>query len=164
MNVQRIKDEALLGIERSQFENFAGLNRSDHRLIVEKDRAWRARADPRRLKAGLRENQHLGVDVDAEMLEDARKPSVLPVEFELGFSRSKIAIELGDRIVQRAVGVLNGRVIGGKDRGVFRNLIVIGGGKQYGNRNDGRQGKYDSLRHRRSPNLLSTRETVRKSL
>ena len=90
MYVQSVEDEALL-VERSQLNNAAALHRSDRRPIVEKDRARRAGADLRRLKAGLREDQHLGISVNVEALEDAGKPSVLPVIFECGLPEREIA-------------------------------------------------------------------------
>src|SRR5919204_1141328 len=73
--LQRIEGDSLRRIERGQLEHFAARHGSNRDRVVEIHRARIARVDERLLKACLREHQHLRIDVDSEVLEQARQIS-----------------------------------------------------------------------------------------
>src|SRR5436190_17249063 len=72
--LERIKDETLGRIQRCQLD-VATLGNADKHVIVEVDGARCRRTNEVGVKAGLREHQHLRIDIDVEMLEQTWQES-----------------------------------------------------------------------------------------
>src|SRR5579864_8861952 len=98
--VQRVEDNALLGIERAQLQLLPVLHKADGHVVVKIDRARSSRGDVGNLDAGLRKHQDLRVGVYTQLFEQRGKisPSIWRV-VELGPAALQLFVQTGYGIV-----------------------------------------------------------------
>src|SRR5437660_3731967 len=109
---QSVKDDALPWILGGHFDERLARHPGHHYMVVEEDRAGVARMDEMHLKAGLRENQHLRFDGNAERVERRSQIASRVVELELNLAILDFAVELLDWIGDRRGVVLYRGMIG----------------------------------------------------
>ena len=73
LRIERVEREAPVRFDGHHLVDAAAWNHADRHGIVEIDGPRVLRVDERVLEAGLREHQHLRIDADAELLEQARQ-------------------------------------------------------------------------------------------
>src|ERR1700736_6470771 len=73
--VQRVKEDALLRVERAQLQLFAVLHIADGHVVVKVNRAWTSGRDVGDLNAGPRKHQHLRIGVYTQLFKQRRKVS-----------------------------------------------------------------------------------------
>ena len=78
--VNRVKDDALLGVVSRDLHHFAGRHPTDRDGVIEIDRPRVARTDARRLQAGLGEDHHLRRARDVEGVEHRRQVAPFWIE------------------------------------------------------------------------------------
>ena len=109
--VQGVENHALLRIERRHLHHFTVLHESNGDIVVEINGPGRLRGYQRRLKAGLRKYQHLGIDVHTQLLQQARQiPEAAGFEIEPGFARVDTVVQALDGLVGGRFEILDGLV------------------------------------------------------
>ena len=98
--------------ECRQLNDVGFMDDADGDVVVEVDRARVAGRDLVRLEARLREDQHLRIDPDVEVVQQARQVAEPVVVVERGGSRGDRLSESGDRVLEWAGVVLDRRVVG----------------------------------------------------
>ena len=130
---QHIELDALLRIERGEFQNVAVPHESDRDIVIEVDRARRAGADPFGLRAGFRKHQRLGIGIDAELLQHGRKISpAVGGDIQFGLAAFHALLETSHGIVHRPLAVLNRGIIERDVERVFQLLCEGPGNAEQG--------------------------------
>ena len=127
---QAVKDHALLGVKRGHFQQIAAANKSHHDVVAEVQRARIARIDPRRLEAGFRKHQHLGIGIHSQRLEQTRQ---IPIGAggEVDFPTGQIPAEARDAVVDGPRIVLNRRMIDRNQGGLAKRLASRPAGHRF---------------------------------
>src|SRR5580658_5780240 len=112
VNVERVKDDSLFRIQRSDLKTVSAAHPSDRNVVIEINRPRIARGNLPRLKAGFRKNQRLRIGIDAELFEEAGKISQSTVAIiQLDFAALEFLIQLSGPIANGRLIVTDGRMV-----------------------------------------------------
>jgi hypothetical protein len=115
--IQGIEDDAQFRVEGGELENVAGADETYRYPVVEVEGAGSARGDAGSLETGLGENQNLRRLGYLQRAQDGAEVAKIIVGVELDVAGIEAPLEMGDGVVERRFGVLDGFVVDGQEVG-----------------------------------------------
>ena len=111
--IERVKHDALLRVERGEFEDVGGAHKANGNVVFEVQRAGGPRGDLRRLETGFREDEDLRGKRYIESFQHGSQVPELILILKPDGAGVELCLQARDGIVNRAFGVLNGLVVDG---------------------------------------------------